>query len=149
MTPSPRRRDTLRLGISSVTALAGAASLTAVGWFAGAAARQHNTEQARTDAERATAYAKAAEARARYDAAMARRRSAAFPHEVIYRPRPTRTVVRTQYVQSAAAPVTVGGGTVSTPSQAAPPPAAPHAAPAPQAPPPPPPPPPPAPSSGS
>lgn len=148
MTPSPRRRDTLRLGISSVTALAGAASLTAVGWFAGAAARQHSTEQQRTDADRAAAFAKAAEARARYDMAMARRRSAAFPHHVVFRPRPTRTVVRTQYVRSAAVPVTVGGGTVSTPSQAAPPPAAPHAAPAPPAPPPPPPPPP-APSSGS
>jgi len=148
MTPSPRRRDTVRLGISSVTALVGAASLTAVGWFAGAAARQHSTEQARTDAERATAFAKAAEARARYDAAMARRRSASFPREVMFRPRPTRTVVRTQYVQSAAAPVTVGGGTVSTPSQAAPPPAAPQAAPVQHAPPPPPPPPP-APSSGS
>jgi len=148
MTPSPRRRDMVRLGISSVTALVGAASLTAVGWFAGAAARQHSTEQQRTDAERATAYAKAAEARARYDAAMARRRSASFPHELVLRPRPTRTVVRTQYVQSAAAPVTVGGGTVSAPPQAAPPPTAPHGAPAPQAPPPPPPPPP-APSSGS
>jgi hypothetical protein len=147
MTPSPRRRDTVRLGISSVTALVGVGSLTAVGWFAGAAARQHTTEQQRTEADRSAAYARAAEAKARYDAAMARRRSASFRRHVVFRPRPTRTVVRTQYVQSAAAPVTVGGGTVSTPSHAAPPPAGPvHSAPPP---PPPPPPRPPAPSSGS
>jgi hypothetical protein len=149
MTHTPRRRDRLRLGISTVTALVGAGSLTAVGWFAGTAARQHDTEQARADADHAAAVAKAAAARARYDRALAERRTASFPHRVVLRPRPTRTVVRTQYVQSAAAPVTVGGGTLSSPS-GSPPPTPPHSAPAPHAPPPPPPPPPPpAPSSGS
>ena len=149
MTLSPRGRDVVRLGVSSLTALIGASSLSAVGWFAGAAARQHDTEQARADAEHAAAVAKAADARARYDAAMALRRSAAFPRRVALRPRPTRTVVHTRYVAAASGPVTIGGGTVTSQPPSAPAPA-PHPGPvANPAPPPPPPPPPPAPSSGS
>src|SRR5689334_17763341 len=101
MTQTPRRRDAVRLGISSVTAIVGAGSLTAVGWFAGTAARQHGTEQARADAAHAAAVAKATEARAKYDAAIAARRSAAYPKRVVLRHRPTRTVVHTQYVQGA------------------------------------------------
>jgi hypothetical protein len=88
---------------------------------------------------------------------MAQRRSASYPKRVVLRHRPTRTVVRTQYVQGASAPVSVGGGTVSPATPAAPAPApapAPANQPANPAPPPPPPPPPPAPpkppkSSGS
>lgn len=148
MSLSPRRRDAVRVTVTSLTALVGAGSLATVGWFAGSAARQQSADQARADAEHAAAVAKAADARARYDAAMARRRAAAHPR-VVLRPRPTRTVVRTQYVSSAAAPVTVGGGTFTPQAPSAPAPA-PHPGPVAQpAPPPPPPPPPPAPSSGS
>ncbi len=149
MTPSPRSRDITRLGVSTLTAVAGAISLTAVGWFAGAAARQHESQQARDDAAQAAAEAKAARARAKYDAAVAKQQSAAFPRRVVLRDRPTRTVVHTQYVQAATAPVTVGGGTFTSPAAPAAP-AAPRPGPVAQpAPPPPPPPPPPAPSSGS
>jgi len=145
MTPSPRSRDISRLGVSTLTAVAGAISLTAVGWFAGAAARQHETQQARDDATQAAAEAKAARLKAQYDAAVAKQKSAAYPRRVVLRNRPTRTVVHTQYVQGAAAPVTVGGGTFTPAAPAAPRPGrVSH-----PAPPPPPPPPPPAPSSGS
>jgi hypothetical protein len=132
MSPTPRSRDRFRLGVSTLTALVSAASITAVGWFAGTAA----------------AAAKAARARAVYDAAVAAQKSAALPRPVILRPRPQRTVVHTQYVSAATSPVVVGGGTVSS-SPAAPPPSVVHqAAPVYHAPPPPPPPPP-APTSGS
>jgi hypothetical protein len=144
MTPS-RSRDRFRLGVSSLTAIVSAGSLTVVGWFAGTAAREQQAKQAHDDAARAIATAKAASARAKYDAAVARQKSASFSKRVVLRARPTRTVVRTQYVQGAAAPVVVGGGTFSPPGS--PPPIV-H-----QPPPPvhhtPPPPPPPAPSSGS
>jgi len=146
MSHTPRSRDRFRLGVSSATALVTAASLTAVGWFAGTAAREHQAQQARDAATRAVAEAKAARAKATYDAAVARAKSASLPRRVILRPRPHRTVVRTQYVRSATSPVTVGGGTVSPSSPAGPPPVV-HA-PVVHAPPPPPPPPP-APSSGS
>jgi hypothetical protein len=144
MTPS-RSRDRFRLGVSSLTALVSAGSLTAVGWFAGTAAREQQAKQAHDDAARAIATAKAAAARAKYDAAVARQKSASFSRRVVLRARPTRTVVRTQYVQSATTPVTVGGGTFSSPPGSPPPivrqpPPVHHA---------PPPPPPPAPSSGS
>lgn len=146
MTPS-RSRDRFRLGVTSLTALVSAASLTAVGWFSGTAAREQQAKQAHDDAANALATAKAASARAKYDAAVARQKSASFPRSVVLRARPTRTVVRTQYVQGAAAPVTVGGGTFSPPSSPGAPPPIRHA------PPPvhhaPPPPPPHAPSSGS
>jgi len=147
MSHTPRSRDRFRLGVSSVTALVTAASLTAVGWFAGTAAREHQAQQARDDAARAVAAAKAAKAKATYDAAVARAKSASLPRRVILRPRPHRTVVQTQYVSAATTPVTVGGGTVSPPSPAGPPSVV-HHAPVVHAPPPPPPPPP-APSSGS
>lgn len=149
MTLTPRRRDAARLGVTSLTALVGASSLAAVGWFAGSAARQHSTEQARADAEHAAAVAKAADAKARYEAAMAQRRSAAFPRRVVLRPRPTRTVVHTRYVTAASGPVIVGGGTVTPQAPSAPAPAPQPGPVAQPAPPPPPPPPPPAPSSGS
>jgi hypothetical protein len=147
MTPSPRSRDLNRLGVSALTATAGAISLTAVGWFAGAAARQHTVQQARDDVAQASAEAKAARVRARYDAAVAKQRSAAYPRRIVFKNRPTRTVVHTQYVKSTTAPVTVGGGTLTAPAAPAPAPVyhpGPVARPAP-----PPPPPPPAPSSGS
>jgi hypothetical protein len=147
MSPTPRSRDRFRLGVSSVTALVSAASLTAVGWFAGTAAREQQAKQARDDAAQAVATAKAARAKAEYDAAVAEAKSASFPRRVILRPRPHRTVVHTQYVRSATTPVTVGGGTVSPSSPSGPPPVV-HQAPVVHAPPPPPPPPP-APSSGS
>ncbi len=151
MSPTPRSRDRFRLGVSALTALVSAASITAVGWFAGTAAREQQAKQARDDAAQATANAKAARARAIYDAAVAAQKSAALPRPVILRPRPHRTVVHTQYVNAATSPVVVGGGTVPSSSaappvvhQAAPVYHAPAAAPAP-----PPPPPPPAPTSGS
>ncbi len=153
MTPTPRSRDRFRLGVSTVTALVTAGSLTAVGWFAGSAAHEQEVKQAHDDAARALADARAARAKATYDAAVAAAKSASLPRRVILRPRPHRTVVHTQYVHAATTPVTVGGTTVTQPGSAPPapapayhPPA--HSAPAP-APPPPPPPPPPAPSSGS
>ena len=148
MSPTPRSRDRFRLGVSSLTALVSAVSLTAVGWFAGTAARQQQAKQTRDDAAHAVAEAKAARARARYDVAVAAAKSAALPRRVILRPRPQRTVVRTQYVSSATAPVVVGGGTVSAQGPAAPAPPATYQAPA-ATPAPPPPPPPPAPTSGS
>ena len=149
MTPTPRSRDRFRLGVSSLTALVTAASLSAVGWFAGSAARQQEAKQAHDDAARAVAEAKAARARATYESAVAAAKSASFPRRVILRPRPQRTVVHTQYVAAATAPVTVGGGTVSSSSRApAAPPQVTHQAPVVHAPPPPPPPPP-APTSGS
>jgi hypothetical protein len=150
MTHPSRIRARFRLGVTSLTALVSAVSLTAVGWFAGAAARDEKVKQARDDAAGAAAAAKAARAQARYEAAVARAKSASYPHQVVLRARPTRTVVHTRYVHSASAPVTVGGGMfVPAPSSAAaPPPAVHHAAPVVHAPPPPPPPPP-APSSGS
>ena len=147
MTPS-RSRDRFRIGASTLTALVTAGSLTAVGWFAGAAADQQQTKQAHDDAARARADAVAAAAKAKYDAAVARQKSASYTRRVILRPRPHRTVVHTQYVRGAASPVTLGGSTVSQPGAAPPAPAyrpPTHTAP----PPPPPPPPPPAPSSGS
>jgi hypothetical protein len=148
MSPTPRSRDRFRLGVSTLTALVSAASITAVGWFAGTAAREQQVKQARDDAAQAAAAAKAARARAVYDAAVAAQKSAALPRPVILRPRPQRTVVHTQYVSAATSPVVVGGGTVSS-SPAAPPPSVVHqAAPVYHAPPPPPPPPP-APTSGS
>jgi hypothetical protein len=148
MPPTPRSRDRFRLGISTLTALVTAGSLTAVGWFAGTAAREQQAKQAHDEAARALADAQAARAQATYDAAVAAAKSKSLPRRIILRPRPHRTVVRTQYVHSATTPVTVGGTTVSQPASAPPapayhPPA--HSAPAP----PPPPPPPPAPSSGS
>ena len=148
MSPSPFHRDFFRLGVSSLTAVVSAASLTAVGWFAGTAARQHQAEQARTDAADAVAAARAARATATYEAAVAAAKSASLPRRVILRPRPHRTVVRTQYVQGAQTPVTLGGTTVSPQGPA---PAAPAYHPPTQSspPPPPPPPPPPAPTSGS
>jgi len=148
MTPSPRSRDRFRLGVSSLTAAAGVVSMTAVGWFAGAAARQHENQQARDDAARAVTEAKAARQRARYDAAVARQRSAAFPRRVVFRQRPSRTVVSTQYVSGATTPVTVGGGTLTQPSGGSGPAPVVHQ-PVVHSAPPPPPPPPPAPSSGS
>jgi hypothetical protein len=150
MSPTPRSRDRFRLGVSTLTALVSAASITAVGWFAGTAAREQQAKQARDDAAQATAAAKAARARAIYDAAVAAQKSAALPRPVILRPRPQRTVVHTQYVSAATTPVVVGGGTVSSSSSspAAPPPVVHQAAPVYHAPPPPPPPPP-APTSGS
>ena len=147
MTPTPRNRDRFRLGVSTLTALVSAVSLTAVGWFAGTAAREQQSKQARDDAAQAVAAAKAVRARAKYDAAVAAAKSASLPRRVILRPRPHRTVVSTQYVKSATAPVIVGGGTVSSSQPAAPPPAA-NQPPVYHAPPPPPPPPP-APTSGS
>jgi hypothetical protein len=151
MTNPSRSRDAFRLGVTSVTALVGAGTLTAVGWFAGTAARQHQAAMAADAHAQAVADAKAARAKWRYDVAMAKRRSASFRPRVILKQRPTRTVVSTQYVSAATTPVTVGGGTFAAPS--APAPAAAPAAAAPQAaapaPPPPPPPPPPAPSTGS
>ncbi len=150
MTPSSSRsRDRFRLGITSVTAIVSAISITAVGWFAGAAAREQQTKQARDDAANAAATAKAARAQAQYEAAVARQKSASYPHKVVLRLRPHRTVVHTKYVHSAAAPVIVGGGTFTPPPAPAGPPA-PYHPPVVHAPPPPPPPPPaPAPSSGS
>jgi len=145
MTPSPRSRDLNRLGVSTLTAVAGAISLTAVGWFAGAAARQHQSQQAHDDVARAATEAKAARLKAQYDAAMAKRKSAMYPQHVVLRTRPARTVVHTRYVRGATAPVVVGGGTFSAP----PPPVSNPGPVAHPAPPPPPPPPPPAPSSGS
>jgi hypothetical protein len=148
MTHPSRSRDRFRLGVSSVTALVSAVSLTAVGWFAGAAAREQQSKQARDDATRAAAAAKAARAQAKYQAAVARQKSASYPHKVVLRARPTRTVVHTRYVHSAAGPVIVGGGTYNAPSSpSAPPPAVHQAPPVQHAPPPPPPPP--APTSGS
>jgi hypothetical protein len=153
MVHTPRGRDTVRLTVSAATAVVGAASLTAVGWLAGAAARQQGVEQARTDAEHSKAVAAAAEAKARYDAAVAERRFGSAAHRVLLRPRPSRTVVHTRYLSASAGSLTVGGGTFSTPTSPQAPPVAQqpapvqHAPPAP--PPPPPPPPPPAPSSGS
>ena len=145
---SPRSRDRFRIGASTLTALVTAGSLTAVGWFAGAAADQQQTKQAHDDAARARADAKAAAAKAKYDAAVARQKSASYTPRVILRPRPHRTVVHTQYVRGASTPVTIGGSTVSQPGSSTPaptyrPPT--HSTPAP----PPPPPPPPAPTSGS
>ena len=149
MTPTPRNRDRFRLGVSTLTALVTAGSLTAVGWFAGTAASEQHAKQAHDDAARALADAQAARAKATYDAAVAAAKSASFPRRVILRPRPHRTVVHTQYVHAATTPVTVGGTTVSQPGSAPPAPAYhPPAHSAPAAPPPPPPPPP-APSSGS
>ena len=104
MTPTPRSRDRFRLGVSTLTALVTAGSLTAVGWFAGTAAREQQAKQAHDDAARALADAQAARARAKYDAAVARQKSASFTRRVILRPRPHRTVVHTQYVQSATTP---------------------------------------------
>jgi hypothetical protein len=149
MTHSSRIRDLSRLGVTSLTALVSAVSLTAVGWFAGAAAREQQAKQARDDAASAAAAAKAARAQATYEAAVARAKSASYPHNAILRTRPTRTVVHTRYVQSATAPVVVGGGTFSPgpATPAAPRPTVRHAAPVVHVPPPPPPPP--APSSGS
>jgi hypothetical protein len=150
MTPSPRSRDISRLGVSTLTAVAGAISLTAVGWFAGAAARQHEAQQARDAVAQASAEAKAARARAKYDAAVARQQSATFPKRVVFRDRPSRTVVHTQYVHAATTPAYVGGGTLTSPAAPAPAPTGPRPGPVSQpAPPPPPPPPPPAPTSGS
>ena len=144
MTNPSRSRDVFRLGVASVTALVGAGTLTAVGWFTGTAARQHQAAMAKDEHAQAVAAAKAARARWRYDKQLARRL-----RPVILKPRPTRTVVSTRYVHAATSPVTVGGGTFATPAvpaPAAPPAVVPAAAPAP---PPPPPPPPPAPSTGS
>jgi hypothetical protein len=147
MTPSPRSRDRFRLGVSTLTAVVTAGSLTAVGWFAGTAASEQQAKQAHQDAARALAEAQAARAKATYDAAVAAAKSASFPRRVILRPRPHRTVVHTQYVRSATTPVTVGGTTVSQPAGSPPAPA--YHPPAHSAPAPPPPPPPPAPTSGS
>ena len=104
MTPPSRSRDRFRLGVTSLTAIVSATSLTAVGWFAGAAAREQQTKQARDDAANAAATAKAARAQATYEAAVARQKSASYPHKVMLRARPSRTVVHTRYVHSAAAP---------------------------------------------
>jgi hypothetical protein len=147
MTPTSRSRDHFRLGVSAVTALVTAGSLTAVGWFAGSAAREHDAKQAKDDAARAVAEVKAARARATYEAAVAAAKSAALSPRMILRTRPHRTVVHTRYIASATAPVVVGGGSVPSPGPAAPAPVT-HQAPVVHAPPPPPPPPP-APTSGS
>jgi uncharacterized protein involved in type VI secretion and phage assembly len=147
MSDTPRSRDLFRVGVASAAALVSAASLTAVGLLAGEEARRFDQTRSRTEAEHAAAVAKATRQRARYDAMMARRRSAALPRRVVLRPRPTRTVVRTHYVQGATSPVVLGGGTVSPASPGSP--VVHHQAPVYHAPPPPPPPPPPAPSSGS
>ena len=64
MTPTPRSRDRFRLGVTSITAIVSATSIPAVGWFAGAAAREQQTKQAREDAANASATAKAARAQA-------------------------------------------------------------------------------------
>jgi hypothetical protein len=144
-----RRRDLVRVGVTSLTALAGAGSLTAVGWLAGTADKQHTLDQQTADARKAAAAAKPTPARTRYEVAWAQRRADASPRRVFWRSRPVRTVVRTEYVAAASGPVTVTGGTVSAPAPApqgpAPRPVVRHAPP----PPPPPPAPAPAPSSGS
>jgi hypothetical protein len=150
MVHTPRGRDTVRLAVASVTALAGAASLTAVGWLAGAAARQHHAQQAREYDAQAKAMAAAAVAKAKYDQSIAAWRLQQERPRVVLRNRPTRTVTRTTYQRGV--PVTVGGGTFSAAPPSAPsgqaPAPAPHGAP-PPAPAPAPPPPAPAPSSGS
>lgn len=149
MVHTPRGREAARLSVSVLTALAGAGSLTAVGLFAGLAGHQHAQQQARDDRAQAKAEASAARAKARYDAALESWRLRAERAQVVLRQRPQRTAVHTRYTQGAPS-VTLGGGTLTSPSApppAAPPPAGTHAAPPPA--PPPPPNPAPAPSSGS
>ena len=114
MTPTPRSRDRFRLGVSTVTALVAAGSLTAVGWFAGAAAREQEVKQAHDDAARRRCRrqggAREGDVRRR---GRHRRSPRPPPRRVILRPPPARaTVVHTQYVHAATAPVTVGGTTV-------------------------------------
>ncbi|MGC4110799.1 MAG: hypothetical protein QM747_10325 [Nocardioides sp.] len=145
MTFTPRRRDTTRLAIGTLTAALGATSLTAVGWLAGAASRQSADHQADLAREHAEQAARNHRAQLRYEAALAEQQSAASPKRVQLRSRPSRRVVHTRYVRGAT--VTIGGGTLSAPQ----PPASAPQQPAPvhHAPPPPPPPPPPPTSSGS
>ncbi len=163
MTYSATSRDRYRLAVSAVTGVSLVGALTAAGWLAGLASRDHAKEVASTQAAAeqrsraaAAAAAKAERARARYDAALARR--AQRPH-VVLRHRPVQTRVTTRYVHATTGSTPIGGGgSVTAPSVPAPaaaaPPAAPAPAPAPAAAPPPPPPPPPpapapAPSTGS
>jgi hypothetical protein len=154
MVHTPRGRDNVRLAVATATALAGAGSLTAVGWLAGAAARQHHAEQVREYAAQTKADAAAAAAKAKYDEQLASWRLQQERPRVVFRNRPSRSVVRTQYQQGGPS-VAIGGGTLSNagppsaPSGQPPTGPVPHSAPPPAPAPAPPPPPAPAPSSGS
>lgn len=149
---SATTRDRFRLAVTAVSGLTTVAALSATGWLAGHAARDHQAEQARKAAE-AGAQQQAQRAWERATRAHAAAvRAAAHPH-VVLRTRPQVTRVSLRYVRGAASAPVGGGGQVSsysptyTPQAAS---SAPQSQPAPYAAPPPPPPPPaPAPSTGS
>ena len=113
MTYTSTTRDRYRLVVWAVTTSVAAGAVTATGWVAGAAAREHAQDEAARRAEQD------AEARQEYDAWLARygEQPRTRTPRTLVRQRPVRTRVTTRYVSAAGQTAAVGpGGTVSTPS---------------------------------